>query len=75
MCCTMTSFDPADIDHNMHDRPVRDVMDEMDVHDMPVEVKGDSKQDVNSLLTSSNARWRLCCGNYWLTNVFRAAST
>ncbi len=30
-------FNPADVDRNMHDRLVRVVMDEMDIHDMKVE--------------------------------------
>ena len=34
-------FNPADVDHNMHDRLVCAVMDDMDVQDMKVE--GDVK--------------------------------
>jgi hypothetical protein len=37
-------FNPADIDHNMHNRLMRAVMDKTDVHVMKVE--GDGKQDV-----------------------------
>ena len=37
-------FNPADIDHNMHNRLMHAVMEKMDVHDMKVE--GDGEQDV-----------------------------
>jgi hypothetical protein len=37
----------ADVNHNMHDRPMRGVMEDMDVHDMKVEpVEGDGEQDI-----------------------------
>jgi hypothetical protein len=37
-------FNPANVDHNMHDRHVCAVMDDMDVHNMKVE--GDGEKDV-----------------------------
>jgi hypothetical protein len=37
-------FNPADVDHNKHNRLMLAVMDKMDVHDMKVE--GDGEQDV-----------------------------
>ena len=38
------NFDPDEVDHNMHDRLMRAVADEMDVHEMWQE--GDGEQDV-----------------------------
>ena len=37
-------FNPADVDHNMHNRLIRAVMDKMDVHEMKVD--GHGEQDV-----------------------------
>jgi hypothetical protein len=53
-------FNPADIDHNMHDRLISAVMDGMDVHDMKVDGDGEQSEDIRFLKCKVDAvLWKL----------------